>query len=320
MKTARAAWRRLEPLHAMIYFVPEGRRRYRDLGLSGRTGYFTSRSAAFGRASAELVISTFYNFNPGLVRQAVDGAWDATTPQQVLEARYAAAGEALRRAGIHELPALDEVLALARRAAEAACEHPQGRPLFAAHAALPWPEEPVLQLWHAQTLLREFRGDGHVACLLSEGVGGLESLVLHAATGDVPVDFLKMSRAWPEEEWADTEERLRERGLLDGDSLSAEGVRLRRHIEDRTDLLALPATPPWATAAANVSPNSRAPSAAPSSTPASSSSADRARTIPDHGRRLVAEVPECLDPEAGRHAYGVPPTTRGHGPHLALPG
>ncbi|MFJ8085310.1 hypothetical protein ACIQ6Y_32470 [Streptomyces sp. NPDC096205] len=241
MKAARAAWRRLEPVHAMIYFVPEARRRYADLGLSVRAGYFTSRSAAFGRASADLVISTFYNFNPDVVRQAVDGAWDATTPQQVLDARYDAACEALRRAGIHALPGFDEVLALTRQAAEAACERAQGRSLFAAHAALPWPQEPVLQLWHAQTLLREFRGDGHVACLLSEGVGGLDALILHAATGDVPVGFLKASRAWPEEEWAATQERLRERGLLDGDSLSQEGVLLRRHIEDRTDRLALPA-------------------------------------------------------------------------------
>ncbi|WP_236041596.1 hypothetical protein [Streptomyces sp. Y2F8-2] len=239
LKTARAAWRRLEPVHGMIYFVPEGRRRYADLGLSGRAGYFASRSAAFGRASAELVISTFYNFNPDFVRRALHGAWDAATPQQVLDARYAAAEEALRRAGIHELPALDEVLALTRRAAEAACEHPQGRPLFAAHAALPWPEEPVLQLWHAQTLLREFRGDGHVACLLSEGVGGLEALILHAASGEIPADVLKSTRAWPEEEWADAAERLRGRGLLDGSSLSDDGVLLRRHIEDRTDRLAL---------------------------------------------------------------------------------
>ncbi|QIP83231.1 hypothetical protein GLX30_03100 [Streptomyces sp. Tu 2975] len=241
MKAARAAWRRLEPVHAMIYFAPEARRRYADLGLGGRAGYFASRSAAFGRASADLVVSTFYNFNPDVVRQAVDGAWGAATPEQVLDARHAAVSEALRRAGIHQLPALVEVLALTRRAAEAACGHPQGRPLFAAHAALPWPEDPVRQLWHAQTLLREFRGDGHVACLLSEGIGGLESLVLHAATGDVPVDFLKASRAWPEEKWADAEERLRTRGLLDGNSLSPEGARLRQHIEDRTDRLALPA-------------------------------------------------------------------------------
>lgn len=241
MKAARAAWRRLEPVHAMIYFAPEGRRRYAELGLGARAGYFASRSAAFGRAPADLVVSAFFNFNPAVVRAALDGVWDAVTPRQVLDARHAAAGEALRRVGIHELAALDEVLTLARRAAEEARRHAQGRPLFAAHAALPWPEEPVLQLWHAQTLLREFRGDGHVACLLSEGLGALEALVLHAATGEVPVDFLKASRAWPEEEWAATEDRLRARGLLDGSLLSAEGVRLRQHIEDRTDRLALPA-------------------------------------------------------------------------------
>ncbi|WP_308164238.1 SCO6745 family protein [Nonomuraea sediminis] len=241
MKAARAAWRRLEPVHGMIYFVPEAAERYAALGLKDRAGYFASRAAALGRASADLVIATFYNFNPTLVRRAIPAAWDVTTPGQLLAARVEAAGAALRRAGIHELPGLEETLALATRAAEAACEHPQGRPLFAAHATLDWPDEPILRLWHAQTLLREFRGDGHVAILLSEGIGPLEALVLHACSGTVPPVFLKVSRNWPEAEWAETEERLRERGLLDGDELSTAGKALRQHVEDRTDALALPA-------------------------------------------------------------------------------
>ncbi|MFB4278982.1 hypothetical protein ACBJ59_27085 [Nonomuraea sp. MTCD27] len=238
---ARRAWRRLEPVHGMIYFVPEASSRYTKLGLTGMSGYFTSRSAPFGRASAELVIATFYNFCPTLVRQSLHDAWTIVSPEQVLQARYEAAEEALRRAGLHELPDLDQTLALARRAAEAACLHPQGRPLFAAHATLPWPDEPLMQLWHAQTLLREFRGDGHVAMLLAEGLTGLEALVLHAASGTVPTPFLKISRAWPEEDWAATEAGLRERGLLDGDTLTEAGQALRRHIEDRTDALAMPA-------------------------------------------------------------------------------
>ena len=61
-----------------------------------------------------------------------------------------------------------------------------GRPLFAGHAALPWPDEPHLVLWHAQTLLREYRGDGHVALLRADGLSGIEALVVHGATGDVP--------------------------------------------------------------------------------------------------------------------------------------
>lgn len=241
MKAAREAWRRLEPVHTMIYFVPEAARRYAELGLGGRAGYFASRSAAFGPASAELVIATFYNFSPDLIRKVLPGAWEAATPQQVLDARYAAAEEALRRAGIDTLPALDETVELARRAAEAAVEHAPGRPLFAAHAALPWPEAPLPRLWHAQTLLREYRGDGHIACLVSEGLSGLEALILHGATGDMPVDFLKRSRAWSAGQWDSASEGLRERGLLDGDALSEEGKALRQHIEDRTDALAVPA-------------------------------------------------------------------------------
>ncbi|GAA3148960.1 SCO6745 family protein [Nonomuraea roseoviolacea] len=242
MKAARQAWRRLEPVHGMIYFAPEATRRYAALGLKGRAGYFASRGAALGRASAEQVIATFYNFCPDLVRRALPAAWDVVTPEDMLTARSDAAAEALRRAGLHELPHLDETVALASRAALAACEHLQGRPLFAAHAALPWPEEPIRRLWHAQTLLREFRGDGHIAALLTEGVGGLEALVLHGAAGEVPSAVLRVSRAWPDEEWAAAVDRLRERGLLGADeTLSAEGAALRRHIEDRTDALALPA-------------------------------------------------------------------------------
>jgi hypothetical protein len=241
VQLARQAWRRLEPLHGMIYFVPEATERYAALGVEGRAGYFASRSAAFGTASAELVIATFYNFHPGLVRRHIPAVWQVTTPEKILDARLEAADAALRRAGIHEIDILDETAELAARAARQACDRPQGRPLFAAHATLPWPSEPLLKLWHAQTLLREFRGDGHVAALLTEGVGPLDALVLHGATGQMPTIFLKFSREWPEEEWEAAAERLRERGLMDGEELTDEGRALRQRIEDRTDELALPA-------------------------------------------------------------------------------
>jgi hypothetical protein len=242
-QVARQAWRRLEPVHTMVYFVPEAAERYAALGLTDRvSGYFASRAAAFGEATAEQVIATFYNFNPALIRQVLPAAWKITTPEKVLQARLDAAEAALRRAGIHEIADLAETTALARRAAEAAGDHLQGRPLFAAHAALPWPDEPLLQLWHAQTLLREFRGDGHIALLVSEEITALEALVLHAATGDVSVRFLKASRNWPEEEWEAAADGLRSRGLLGEDlTLSAEGGALRGRIEERTDALALPA-------------------------------------------------------------------------------
>ncbi|MEV4188864.1 hypothetical protein AB0J28_46265, partial [Streptosporangium canum] len=127
VRLARQSWRRLEPVHGMIYFVPEAAERYAALGLEPQAGYFASRGAAFGTASPELVIATFYNFCPTLVRRALPAAWEVTTPEKVIEARLDAVGAALRRAGIHEIPVLAETTALARRAAEQAVEHLQGR-------------------------------------------------------------------------------------------------------------------------------------------------------------------------------------------------
>ncbi len=244
---ARSTWRRLEPVHAMIYFAPEAHERYTAIGLRERhVGYFASRAAALGPVPAEAVIATFFNFNPDLVRRAIPAAWEIAAPATILAARLEAADLALRRAfgNLLTTPELAEAAALARRAAEAARAHAEGRPLFAAHAALAWPDEPHLVLWHAQTLLREFRGDGHIAALLVEGVSGIEALVLHAASGEISRRFLQTSRGWSDEDWAAAAERLRARALLSpGDDLklSDAGLRRRQWIEDRTDALSLPA-------------------------------------------------------------------------------
>lgn len=244
---ARETWRLVEPLHAMIYFASEAHDRFAQLGLRGPTmGYFASRSAAFGRATAETVVATFYNFNPELVAHAIPAAWDIASPAAVLAARLEAVDGALRRVlgpllGSSEMA---EAAKLARTAAEAACEHVEGRALFAAHATLEWPDEPHLVLWHAQTLLREFRGDGHIAALTVEGISGLEALVLHAATGTMPVGFLKSSRGWGEEQWAAAEDGLRSRGLLaagDDLALTEAGTVQREWMEERTDVLSVPA-------------------------------------------------------------------------------
>ena len=131
---------------------------------------------------------------------------------------------------------------LAREAADACT--PEGRPLYAGHASLPWPDAPHLALWHAISLLREFRGDGHVACLLVEGLDGCEALVVHGASGEGAPSVLQTSRAWPDDEWAAASARLRGRGWIDeAGSLTPVGLEVRQRIEDRTDALAVA---PWA--------------------------------------------------------------------------
>ena len=240
---ARKTWRTLEPIHGMIYFAPEADELYRLAGIKDRqAGYFASRSAPMGEASAELVIATFYNYNPDSVRAAIPVAWQATRPEELIDARFMAADAALRRL-LGDAVASDEMLAasaLARSAALAACDRLDGRPLFAGHASLSWPDAPHLVLWHAQTLLREFRGDGHVAALVADDVSGIEALIMHGGTGDVAPGALQATREWSDEAWTEAVDRLIDRGLLDPDgTLSKLGAERRQWVEDRTDMLAL---------------------------------------------------------------------------------
>ena len=246
---ARRTWRTVEPLHGMIYFTPEAADAFRELGLVGRMGYFGSRAAPMGPVPAEVVIATFYNFRPELVRASIPAAWARATPEQILAARLGAADRALRRFLPEAIgtPQLTEAASLARRAAETACGYVEGRPLFAGHAALAWPDDDHLVLWHAQTLLREYRGDGHIAALVAAGLSGLEAAITHVATGDVPGAVLASTRAWPEDEWDAGIEGLRARGILGGGDelvLTDAGRAQRQWVEDATDAAAVAAYAP----------------------------------------------------------------------------
>ncbi|WP_433209057.1 SCO6745 family protein [Nocardia sp. CA-107356] len=242
--SAHLTFRALEPIHGMIYFTPHGPDAYRELGITDpRMMYFASRSAAFGPIPDAVTIATFFNFDPAAVRAVIPAAWEIAAPADILRARLRAADRSLRQAWGADVtgPEVRAAADLARRAAERAAERPQGRPLFAAHAALPWPDEPHLVLWHAQTLLREYRGDGHVALLMTEGLDGIEALITHSATGEISPEVLRASRSWSEAEWAAGVRRLRDRGWMADDdlALSEHGTVRRAAIESRTDELAV---------------------------------------------------------------------------------
>ncbi len=93
-------------------------------------------------------------------------------------------------------------------------------------------------MWHATTLLREHRGDAHVAVLTSVGLSGRECNVLHAAAGRVPTEMIMRSRDYDDEQWLHHTERLVARGLLDTHGgLTDAGRDLKQRIEDTTDEL-----------------------------------------------------------------------------------
>jgi hypothetical protein len=234
----------------MIYFAREADECYASVGLKGnRMGYFASRSAAFGPVGPETVIATFYNFCPTLVRAAIPAAWSLASPADVLAARLDAVDRALTRglgADVVASPEMAEAAGLVREAAEAAAGDLAGRPLFAAHAGLPWPTAAHLVLWHAQSLLREYRGDGHIAALVVAGLDPVEALITHGASGQIAATALRMTRAWPDTDWEAGVDRLVARGLAARDedatvSLTDTGRALRQGVEDQTDRLSVKA-------------------------------------------------------------------------------
>jgi hypothetical protein len=238
---ARRFFDRFEPVHAVTYFAPEARAALDGLGYRGFwMGYFAARSAPLGMVPREVVTAIFYNFAPERVAKALPTAWQLAGPDAALRARQESAVAALRRYG---LDASENVRLAAELAGKAARQAPlDGRPLFAANLALPWPDDPLAALWHATTLLREQRGDGHVAVLAAAGISGRESNVLHAAAGGVPREYIARTRDYDEAAWRRHEQRLAERGLLGDDgSLTATGRDLKDDIERSTDALSLSA-------------------------------------------------------------------------------
>lgn len=241
----RQLWHLLEPLHAVLYYAPEAFEEAAELGYATEErwpSYFPYRAAPLGAVGAESVASAFYSFSPRMVAEHIDPAWKIASPEAVLRARVHGVDRAYRaifgdRVGS---PELAELAALVRRAAEAA--NTAGRPLAAANAALDWPEAPHLQLWHAATILRENRGDGHIAALMVAGLDPVEALVSFAAIGAASVERFE-SRGWSAEEWESARDRLTARGLVDADGTATDaGRELRRTVEQRTDQLA---AAPW---------------------------------------------------------------------------
>ncbi|MDG9708712.1 SCO6745 family protein [Streptomyces sp. DH10] len=231
----------LNSLHATHYFSPDLGRELGAVGITRpRAVNFAVRAAALGPVGAGTVAAAFYNYKYELVARHVPAVWETATPGQVLAARARAVDATLRRLLGEEALASAEMAEAARLALHAteACSR-GARPLYAAHADLPVPEEPHLAYWHAATLLREHRGDGHLAVLMSAGLDGLEAMVTHTATGKgMAPKWVFGSRGWTQEDWDAAAGRLRERGLLDAaGELTERGVALREEIEQETDRL-----------------------------------------------------------------------------------
>lgn len=226
--------------HRFVYFVPEAAEEYAKLGVTERApAYFAARSAPLGPVPWQITLATFYNFSPRAV-QAMAGVWEAATPAAWQAARFTVVTRSMERVGAaltaHEIAEARSLIDPVVAAADLA-----GKPLAAANAALDLPADALTALWQQITVLREWRGDAHIAVLTANQLGPCDCNVIQTATGRFPLALARGSRLWDDAEWADASARLAARGWLAADGAVTEaGTAAREQIEVATDELCAP--------------------------------------------------------------------------------
>ena len=222
----------IEPLATICWWSEPAYDAYAALGLDFLTGYVWSRASVLGEVDAGAAAAAFGVFEPGAVAGLLAAAREAASLEQIRAARVNGSIAALH-AVLDGADAVADVVTTLRRGLDAA--RPLGRALFAGLSGLPWPNDELGQLWHACALLREYRGDGHLAACVCAGLDGIEANMLTELWVGWTLSEYTGTRAWAPEAMAAAAERLRARGLLDGDTLSAEGRAFRAALEDSTD-------------------------------------------------------------------------------------
>lgn len=245
-RAARGLAAALEPVAGQVYFAPECHAGYEALGFGASPGmmpdgvampdgpaYFTSRGSAMGQAPGELVASAFAVFNPAVVVPAVTYGWTLTDAPTIAAARTGGATAHLARVLGPAPEGLPEATALLQRAVEPL--RPEGKPLYAGLLSLGLPGDPIGEMWRLADLLREYRGDAHTAAWTAAGLDATEIGLLSELYWGLPMRTYIRTRAWSNDDLDAAEERLRGRGLLDGDGFSSAGRAAREAVEVATD-------------------------------------------------------------------------------------
>lgn len=239
---ARRMFELVEPIGVLPYSADEPNQAMFALGFTNYWDtYFAGRAAPLGSSvPAEVVHALFYNFAPGEVARHIPRVWRTTTPEAAIAARQEGCANALRRILGDRVDSPDFARAVALLTRAAISAPLEGRPMYAALRALRIPEEPVVRLFHAASLLREHRGDGHIAALMAEGIGGLEAHVLLALDLGIPAPTFGRIHHLPAELLTDLIDTMKGRGLItDEATFTSVGRRTKDRVEALTDDLAL---------------------------------------------------------------------------------
>ena len=241
-RLARRMFELVEPIGVIPYSADEPNEAMFALGFTNYWDtYFAGRAAPLGSSvPAEVVHALFYNFGPGEVARHIPKVWSTTTPEAAIAARQQGCVNALRRI-LGDLVDTPEFTRAGELLTKAATSAPlEGRPMYAALRTLPLPEEPVARLFHAASLLREHRGDGHVAALMTEGIGGLEAHVLLALDMGIPAPTFGRIHHLPAAQLTDLIDGMKDRGLVEDEAtFTPAGRQAKDRVEALTDDLAI---------------------------------------------------------------------------------
>jgi hypothetical protein len=240
----------LEPVAGQVYFAREAHEGYQRLGFAGSPramgdvlapdgpAYFCSRGSVLGQVPGEVVAAAFGVFNPEVVVPSVAHGWTLTDAATICAARTAAGTAQLVRILGEQPDGIGTARPLLERAV--APLRPEGKPLFAGLLALGLPGDPVGDVWRLADLLREFRGDAHIAAWTSAGFDATEIGLATEAYWGQPLRSYVRSRAWTPAQLDAAEERLIARGLLVEGTLTALGRDEREAVEVATDRMCAP--------------------------------------------------------------------------------
>lgn len=226
----------IEPVAAHAFWNPLTNERNQERGLDRRTGYVWGRATALGEPSAGVVVSAFAWFDPGMITAAYEEGRSKIPWEEMVRGRDETTSESLR--GILSGARLEPTVAVLRRGLEAA--DGTGRALFSGLRSRGWPDDPAGQLWRACDLLREHRGDSHIAVCIAAGFGPVEMNILTELWVGMPQTSYTATRGWTEGVMAAAVSGLEARGLIASGSLTESGRTLRDEIENRTNAMEQP--------------------------------------------------------------------------------
>jgi hypothetical protein len=241
----------LEPVAAQVYFSPECHTAYAELGFSPSPGatssgvqlpdgpaYFTSRGSVLGQVPGAVVAAAFGVFNPQAVVPSVEFGWSRVDAPTICAARTRGAVAQLERVLGPSPDGLARATVLLEKAV--APLRPEGKPLYAGLLGLGLPGEPLADAWRLADMLREYRGDAHIAAWTSAVLDATEIGLLTEPYWGIPLRTYVRTRAWSDEQLDAAEARLAARGLLADGALTKDGRALRESIEAATDAQCVP--------------------------------------------------------------------------------